>query len=195
MEEEATVMSTEELIEKFALERVSRNPAQFDEVKLRWLNGVYIRRCRPRSCARRLEGFTGREGLAEAARISQEKIQTLADFWPLAGFLFDGVSEDPRRARSGWMSAAGRCSHRRARPSRRRRASTRQGVQRALEGLAGAPGVQAARDLSAAARGDRRHRDLARHLRERRAAGARGDAAADRRALAFAPLASAPAAS
>ena len=34
---------TEELVERFTLERVSRNPARFDEVKLRWLNGVYIR--------------------------------------------------------------------------------------------------------------------------------------------------------
>ncbi|MFI5008870.1 MAG: glutamate--tRNA ligase [Solirubrobacterales bacterium] len=103
---EATVMPTEELIEKFALERVSRNPAQFDEVKLRWLNGVYIRALAPEELARRLEGFTGREGLGQAARISQEKIQTLADFWPLAGFLFDGVREDPK-ARAQWLDEHG----------------------------------------------------------------------------------------
>ena len=41
--DDATVLSTEELIERFTLERVSRNPARFDEAKLRWLNGVYIR--------------------------------------------------------------------------------------------------------------------------------------------------------
>ena len=41
--DDETVLSTEELIERFTLERVSRNPARFDEVKLRWLNGVYIR--------------------------------------------------------------------------------------------------------------------------------------------------------
>ncbi len=107
---------------------MSRNPAQFDEVKLRWLNGVYIRELAPEELARRLEGFTGREGLAQAARISQEKIQTLADFWPLAGFLFDGVSEDPTGAReAGWTSTAGRSSRRRARRWPRRRASRRQG--------------------------------------------------------------------
>jgi glutamyl-tRNA synthetase len=106
-EDDATVMSTEELIERFALGRVSRNPAQFDEVKLRWLDGVYIRNLAPAELARRLEEFTGREGLAQAARISQEKIQTLADFWPLAGFLFDGVSDDPR-ARAKWLDERGR---------------------------------------------------------------------------------------
>jgi glutamyl-tRNA synthetase len=106
-DDDATVMSTEELVEKFALERVSRNPAQFDETKLRWLNGIYIRAMPPEELARRLEEFTGREGLAQAARISQEKIQTLADFWPLAGFFYDGVSDDPK-ARAKWLDEKGR---------------------------------------------------------------------------------------
>ncbi len=106
-DDDATVMSTEELVEKFALERVSRNPAQFDETKLRWLNGVYIRAMPPEELARRLEEFTGREGLAQAAKISQEKIQTLADFWPLAGFFYDGVSDDPK-ARAKWLDEKGR---------------------------------------------------------------------------------------
>jgi glutamyl-tRNA synthetase len=109
-DDDATVISTEELIERFALERVSRNPAQFDEVKLRWLNGVYIRNLAPTELARRLLQFTGREGLeglAQAAAISQEKIQTLADFWPLAGFLFDGAGEDPK-ARAKWLDERGR---------------------------------------------------------------------------------------
>jgi glutamyl-tRNA synthetase len=107
-EDDATVMSTEELIDRFALERVSRNPAQFDEAKLRWLNGVYIRGLQPAELARRLEEFTGREDLAGAARISQEKIQTLADFWPLAGFLFDGVGAQDPKARAKWLDARGR---------------------------------------------------------------------------------------
>ncbi len=105
--DDATVMSTEELVERFALERVSRNPAQFDETKLRWLNGVYIRELSPAELARRLEQYTGRSGLEQAARISQEKIQTLADFWPLAGPLLDGPIEDPA-ARARWLDDSGR---------------------------------------------------------------------------------------
>ena len=42
--DDETVLDTQELIERFTLERVSRNPARFDEVKLRWLNGIYIRK-------------------------------------------------------------------------------------------------------------------------------------------------------
>jgi glutamyl-tRNA synthetase len=104
--DDATVLSTAELIERFTLERVSRSPARFDETKLRWLNGLYIRKLAPAELARRLEAFTGREGLQEAARISQEKMQTLADFWPLAGGLLDGPVEDPK-ARERWLDDSG----------------------------------------------------------------------------------------
>jgi glutamyl-tRNA synthetase len=107
--DDATVLSTAELIERFTLDRVSRNPARFDEVKLRWLNGVYIRALPIEELARRLEAFTGREGLEQAAAISQEKIHTLADFWPLAGALFDGPADDPR-ARARWLDDSGRAA-------------------------------------------------------------------------------------
>jgi glutamyl-tRNA synthetase len=104
--DDATVLSTEELIERFTLERVSRNPARFDEAKLNWLNGVHIRALELGDLTRRLEQFTGREGLREAARISQEKIHTLADFWPLAGALLDGPADD-QSARERWLTPAG----------------------------------------------------------------------------------------
>ncbi len=107
--DDATVLSTEELIERFTLERVSRNPARFDEVKLKWLNGVYIRSLPVAELTRRLEEFTGREGLGELARISQEKIHTLADFWPLAGALLDGPVEDAA-ARERWLGEDGRAA-------------------------------------------------------------------------------------
>jgi glutamyl-tRNA synthetase len=56
---------------------------------------------------RRLEELTGRSGLRDAVAISEEKIQTLADFWPLAGFIFDGPADDPT-AREKWLSDGGR---------------------------------------------------------------------------------------
>jgi glutamyl-tRNA synthetase len=104
--DDETVLSTEELVERFTLERVSRNPARFDEVKLKWLNGIYIRQLSLQELTRRVEAFTGREGLEGAVRISQEKIHTLADFWPLTGSLFDGPVEDPK-ARERWLGPEG----------------------------------------------------------------------------------------
>ncbi len=118
--DDATVMSTEELVERFQLERVSRNPARFDEVKLRWLDGIYIRelpvfelaervlehlRATDPAAARAAEA--DRELLEGAVEISQEKIQTLADFWPLARFFFCEVTPDDG-ARERWLGEQGR---------------------------------------------------------------------------------------
>src|SRR5271168_4691273 len=107
--DDETVLSTAELVERFTLERVSSNPARFDEVKLRWLNGVHIRSLPVAELTQRLQAFTGRSGLEDAVRISQEKIHTLADFWPLAGTLLDGPVEDAK-ARARWLDEQGRAA-------------------------------------------------------------------------------------
>ncbi len=138
-EDDATKLSTDELIERFGIERVQKNPAQFDERKLRWLNGQYIRELSVDDLTARLEAFTGRAGLREAAEISQEKIQTLADFWPLAGFLFDGQGSD-EKARAKWLVEEGLAS---LRDSREALAAIEgrfsvEAVQEALDGVVAA---------------------------------------------------------
>jgi glutamyl-tRNA synthetase len=85
-----------EMAERFRLDRVSRSPAVFDEQKLRHINGQHMRTLSLDELTDRLERYTGRTGLRDAVEISREKIQTLADFWPLAGFVFDGPTDDPR---------------------------------------------------------------------------------------------------
>ncbi|MGH2824219.1 MAG: glutamate--tRNA ligase, partial [Thermoleophilaceae bacterium] len=95
-DESTTFMTTDELVERFSLERVSRNPAVFDEQKLRWMNGRYLRELDQDELRRRLEQLHGREVPPEAVAISQEKMQTLADFWPLAGFLVERREIDPQ---------------------------------------------------------------------------------------------------
>jgi glutamyl-tRNA synthetase len=95
-DESTTFMTTDELVERFSLERVSRNPAVFDEQKLRWMNGRYLRELDTDELRRRLEELHGREVPREAVAISQEKMQTLADFWPLAGFLVERREIDPQ---------------------------------------------------------------------------------------------------
>ncbi|MDQ3850050.1 MAG: glutamate--tRNA ligase [Actinomycetota bacterium] len=113
-EDDETILSTDELIRRFRIERVSRNPARFDERKLRWMNGRYLRALSTEELTRRLEEYTGRSGLRPAVEISREKIQTLADFWPLAGFLFEGPGDDPQ-ARERWLDPDGRSALRDAR--------------------------------------------------------------------------------
>ena len=95
-EESQEFFTTEQLQRDFSLERVSKSPAVFDEQKLRHINGRYLRELALDDLTGRLEALTGREGLRDAAEISQEKISTLADFWPLAGFFFDGPADDPK---------------------------------------------------------------------------------------------------
>src|SRR3954469_6862254 len=84
-----------ELAERFDLSRVSRNPAVFDAQKLRHMNGIYLRELGLDELTARVERYTGRTGLAYGVAISREKIQTLADFWPLTGFVYDGPVDDP----------------------------------------------------------------------------------------------------
>jgi glutamyl-tRNA synthetase len=104
--DDATILSTEELIEQFDITRVQRNPARFDEQKLRWLNGRYMRELSLDELTELLERHTGRTGLRAVVEISHEKIQTLEDFWPLVGFIFDGPADDPA-AREKWLDADG----------------------------------------------------------------------------------------
>jgi glutamyl-tRNA synthetase len=108
-EDDETIIPTDELIRRFRIERVSRNPARFDEQKLRWMNGRYLRELGTDELTRRLQVYHPEappDRLRDAVAISEEKIQTLADFWPLTGFIFDGPADDPA-ARAKWLSDGG----------------------------------------------------------------------------------------
>jgi glutamyl-tRNA synthetase len=94
-DDETTFFTTEELQKNFSLDRVSKSPAVFDTQKLRWMNGHYLRELPVEELTRRLEERTGRTGLRQAVELAREKIQTLDEFWPLVGFLFDGPADDP----------------------------------------------------------------------------------------------------
>ena len=109
-DESTTFMATDELVERFALERVSKNPAVFDEQKLRWMNGRYMRELPVEELQRRLEQFYERELPREIVEISHEKMQTLKDFADLAGPLVDAPMEYDEKAWEQW----GRSPHLRA---------------------------------------------------------------------------------
>jgi glutamyl-tRNA synthetase len=95
-DESTTFFTVDELKERFSLERVNKNPAVFDEVKLRNMNGRYLRQLDVDDLKARLEELLGRDDIPRVAvEIAQEKMQTLADFWPLAGFLVERREIDP----------------------------------------------------------------------------------------------------
>src|SRR3954452_7784238 len=108
--DDETIIPTDELIKRFEVERVQHNPARFDEKKLRWMNGRYIRELPVDELTKRVEGYLRRDGeLGGAVFAAREKIQTLADFWPLVGPIYDGPVDDPK-AREQWLGDEGRAA-------------------------------------------------------------------------------------
>ena len=107
-EDDATLLSTEELLDRFTLERVGRSSAIFDERKLRWMNGRYMRELDLGAYEQRLaehlrlsdpaaaEAFEAASAEARrvACEIVRDKAQTLAEVWPLIGFLFGPPADD-----------------------------------------------------------------------------------------------------
>jgi glutamyl-tRNA synthetase len=101
---ETTIMSREELVERFSLDRVGASPATFDYVKLDWMNGVYLRELEPDAYADGLVAYVAEQGhdwdedrIRAAAPLVQEKIARLDEFPSFAGFLFHDVEPDPEQ--------------------------------------------------------------------------------------------------
>jgi glutamyl-tRNA synthetase len=108
-EDDTTLMRTDELIERFDLARVGRSATIFDEQKLRWMNGRFMREMPLDEYERRVGEhleFTGPVARREfdaapperrraACAIVQEKAQTLDEVWPLIRFLFEEPADDP----------------------------------------------------------------------------------------------------
>jgi glutamyl-tRNA synthetase len=100
-QDDTTILSTEELLERFDLSAVGRSSAIFDEQKLRWLNGRFMREMDLDSYTAAVARHVGREPddrLRAACAIAQEKAQTLNEVWPLIGFLF----EEPETDEKAW---------------------------------------------------------------------------------------------
>jgi glutamyl-tRNA synthetase len=107
-EDDSTILSTKELVERFSIERVGRSAAIFDERKLRWLNGRYMRELPLDEYERRLADHlrlrVGAEAQAflaapserrrVACEIVRDKAQTLDEAWPLIRFLFTEPADD-----------------------------------------------------------------------------------------------------
>jgi glutamyl-tRNA synthetase len=98
-DDDATLIPTEELVERFRVEDVGRAAAIFDERKLRWINGRYMRELPLDEYVRAVATHLGRvedDRLRAACAIVQEKAQTLAEVWPLVHFLFEPPVEDEK---------------------------------------------------------------------------------------------------
>ena len=102
LDEKTTILSRDELVTHFTLERVGPSPATFDYQKLEWMNGWYLRALPPAEFADRLVAYLGETGfegdeatIRAAAPLVQEKIATLGQFPEFARFLFAPVAPSP----------------------------------------------------------------------------------------------------
>jgi glutamyl-tRNA synthetase len=96
-DDDTTLMPTGELVERFRVADVGRAAAIFDERKLRWVNGRFMRELPLDEYTAAVARHLGREPderLRAACEIVQEKAQTLAEVWPLIRFLFEPPVED-----------------------------------------------------------------------------------------------------
>jgi glutamyl-tRNA synthetase len=107
-DDKTTIMSRDELLERFSLERVVPSPAVFDYQKLDWMNGVYLRALPADEYADVLVAYL-REGgyewdeqlVRRVAPLVQEKITTLGEFPRFAGFFFGRVEPDAEQLGDG----------------------------------------------------------------------------------------------
>jgi glutamyl-tRNA synthetase len=102
-DDHTTIMSREELVERFTIERVGASPATFDYEKLEWMNGVYLRALDEAVYGDALTTFLTEQGLGwdeELARrtvpIVREKLVKLDRYPEYAGFLFREVAPDAK---------------------------------------------------------------------------------------------------
>jgi glutamyl-tRNA synthetase len=107
------IMSRDELIERFSLERVGKSSATFDYEKLTHMNGVYLRALPPDEYADRLVAFLREQGydwdeelVRRAAPLVQEKIATLGEFPAFARFFFERVPLEQPLADGAVLPAA-----------------------------------------------------------------------------------------
>jgi glutamyl-tRNA synthetase len=100
-DDKTTIMSRDELVERFSFDRVQPSPATFDYKKLDWLNGVHLRALSPDEYADALVDYLGPswdgQKVRRIAPLVQEKLTRLGEFPRWANFYFkdDVEPEDP----------------------------------------------------------------------------------------------------
>jgi glutamyl-tRNA synthetase len=98
---EQEIFTVDELIEKFSLERVQKSPARFDEKRLLWLNGQWIRRLSIDDLYQRVADFwpEAANGADENYKkkilgLAQDRMKTLSDLPMLTSYFFAEPAPD-----------------------------------------------------------------------------------------------------
>ncbi|HET9721438.1 MAG TPA: glutamate--tRNA ligase [Candidatus Saccharimonadales bacterium] len=93
---EQEIFSRDELVDKFKLDHVQRSGARFDERRLEWMNGHYIRSLPLDDLSKKATSFwpaaakgASQEYKTEVLKLVQERLKLLAELPQLTGFFFE----------------------------------------------------------------------------------------------------------
>ncbi|MCL2444587.1 glutamate--tRNA ligase [Candidatus Saccharibacteria bacterium] len=92
---EQEIFTMEELVERFDVSRVQRSGAKFDEQRLIWMNGQWIRRLSLDELYERCEGFWSEAAMVadeeyrkKVLRLVQDRLKTLGDLRTMVDYFF-----------------------------------------------------------------------------------------------------------
>jgi len=118
LDDRTELLSPEELIKNFSLERVGKTAAIFNKDKLEWMNGVYLRKLSLEEFVQQAMPFLDRDlpksverplnkgYVSQVLSLIQERAKTLAEVPPLASFFFlDELQYDTDLLLSGKLDA------------------------------------------------------------------------------------------
>jgi glutamyl-tRNA synthetase len=110
------LMTLDEMVKAFTLDRIGTTPARFLVDKLQWMNGQYVRKCpierlvelcRPYlAAAYDLSGVPAAT-LQEAVRQQQERLKRLDEIVPLTRFIFVAELVHDEKAVAKWLKVDG----------------------------------------------------------------------------------------
>jgi glutamyl-tRNA synthetase len=101
VDDKTELMSRQELVENFSLERIGKSGAIFNKEKLDWMNGIYIRNLKPEDFVQRSLPFMEKllqpqikrpldiDYVRQAMSLVQERAKTLVEVPSLVDFFFD----------------------------------------------------------------------------------------------------------
>jgi len=118
LDDRTELLSQEELIKHFSLERVGKTAAIFNKDKLEWMNGVYLRKLSPEEFVQQAMPFLDKDlpesverplnntYVSQVLSLIQERAKTLAEVPKLTSFFFlDELQYDTGMLLSGKLDA------------------------------------------------------------------------------------------
>lgn len=92
------ILSLEEMIKEFSLDKVHLANAVFDIAKLEWMNGMYLRKMTDEELIKRLQEFLvdhpNRDKIGPVVPLIKERMTKLSDFVPLTDFIWEKPEYD-----------------------------------------------------------------------------------------------------